>query len=291
MSKVFKPLKACGTEDHDLTLLDYPMLGSGKLDGIRCLIHEGMAKSLTFKRLPNLHIQGLPDGLDGELLTYNDDGHCERLSTVLGHVMRVEGAPRFIFNIFDDFTLESYGFQDRLDGLHNHGKPCVQVVQHFEVTSAAHAQELADAYFARGEEGLMLRRKDGLYKTGRSTFKEQILLKIKEFQDDEGTITGTIEQMHNGNVAEKDNFGRTKRSSAKAGKTPAGVLGALTLSWGGEDFELGTGFDATQRADLWNRRDEIIGQMVTFRYQNIGVHGRPVQPRFKTIRPAMDISS
>ena len=39
-----------------------------------------------------------------------------------------------------------------------------------------------------GYEGLMLRDPNGIYKFGRSSVKENILLKVKEFMDDEAEI-------------------------------------------------------------------------------------------------------
>ena len=64
-----------------------------------------------------------------------------------------------------------------------------------------------------GYEGIMLRDPNGTYKFGRSTARDNILLKVKRFLDDEAEVIGIEEKMSNQNVAEKDNFGRTERSS------------------------------------------------------------------------------
>ena len=51
-----------------------------------------------------------------------------------------------------------------------------------------------------GYEGLMLRAPDGPYKFGRSTVKENTLLKVKNFLDDEAEVIGFKEQTTNTNV-------------------------------------------------------------------------------------------
>jgi DNA ligase 1 len=59
----------------DLTGIKYPILASPKLDGIRCIMINGVAMSRTLKPIPNLYVQerlkNLPNGLDGELIVGN----------------------------------------------------------------------------------------------------------------------------------------------------------------------------------------------------------------------------
>ena len=94
--------------------------------------------------------------------------------------------------------------------------------------------------------------------------------------------------MHNENELQEDERGYAKRSKAKAGLVPAGCLGALVVAWRGTAFEIGTGFDQSQRNDLWKRREELRGQLVRFAYQSIGSRGRPLFPRFQGIRDPRD---
>ena len=65
---------------------------------------------------------------------------------------------------------------------------------------------------------------------------------------------------------------------------PMDTLGALSVRWHDVEFEIGTGFDDTTRADLWARRADLIGQSVTFKYQGIGSLGAPRFPVFRGIR-------
>ena len=136
----------------------------------------------------------------------------------------------------------------------------------------------------------MARQPQGRLKFGRSTMNEGILLKIKRFDTDEAEIIGVVEQMENTNPDIKDNMGHAKRSSAKAGKVPKGVLGALKCKWRGVDFEIGTGFTAEQRKQLWDIRDELPGRLVSFDFQGTGSKGRPRFPSFKGLRDKRDTS-
>ena len=70
----FKPLLSATIEDT--ASLRYPVLVSTKLDGIRCLVIDGVACSRNLKPIRNAYIQkciGKPEynGLDGELIVGN----------------------------------------------------------------------------------------------------------------------------------------------------------------------------------------------------------------------------
>jgi hypothetical protein len=63
---------------------------------------------------------------------------------------------------------------------------------------------------------------------------------------------------HNANEAEKEAFGCTKRTSAKAGQVPNGILGVLRVcNTAGQEFNIGTGLDAKDHKELWERRAVI----------------------------------
>jgi DNA ligase-1 len=135
----------------------------------------------------------------------------------------------------------------------------------------------------------MLRSPEGRYKFGRSTLKEGILLKWKRFHDDKAGIIGFEEKMHNANQAAEDELGYTKRSTSKVGMIPAGTLGALLVkNKTGVSFAIGTGFDDAMRKVIWESRDQHIGRLVTFTYQELSRYGVPRFPVFKGFRPEVE---
>lgn len=275
------------------TQVKFPIYASIKLDGIRCLIRDGKAVSRALKPIGNDHIRtelerfGL-HGMDGEILTYNEDGTVKTLNQINGDVSRSSGTPVWTYNVFDCTTRPEEPFEVRYSEYRN------MVKQVFHPRIVAHQQhwtgELSDLELFEdstvllGHEGVMVRSVRGHYKHGRSTVKEGLLLKLKRFSDDEAVITGFEERMHNGNEAFTNELGRTARSSDQAGMVPMDTLGALVLDWKGVEFKLGTGFDDDLRQEIWNNRPEYLGGAVTFNFKGIGSNGRPLIASFKAFR-------
>jgi DNA ligase-1 len=272
----FKPLLA---SEVDLEKLVFPVLASPKMDGIRALSINGKLTSRNMKLIPNLHVQQFtfPEYLDGEILTYTD-GKRDDFNTVQSKIMSRTGEPDFVFHVFDRFETPDAPFIMR------HAEIRERKVSHVLLNDLHDLQDYEEACVSDGWEGVMLRDPQGKYKFGRSTVKEGILLKMKRFDDDEAVITGTVERMHNSNEATKDALGRTERSSAKAGMVPMGTLGALSCTWRGVSFEIGTGFDDATRQSLWNQRSTLPGMLVNFKFQGVGSQGAPRFPVYRGMR-------
>lgn len=294
---VFKPMLAATCED--MAALRYPVLASPKLDGIRCLILDGVTVSRNLKPIPNHFVQdmlkGCPEGWDGELIVGEPNGAGVFERTQSG-VMSVSGTPKFTFFVFDNCK-DSFGFDARhstVEAVWSKAGHSTHVPHWWDRTCPLPHQHIADhaalmAYeqkaVEKGYEGIMVRDPHGAYKFGRSTVREGGLLKVKRWKDAEAVVVGMVELMHNGNEATTDALGRTKRSASKEGKTGKGVLGALVCELpGGVQFELGTGFSSAQRADLWRGSANVIGQTVTFKYQELSKDGVPRFPVWKAFR-------
>jgi DNA ligase 1 len=261
----FKPLLAATCED--ISTLRYPVLASPKLDGIRCVKLNGKAFSRKLKPIPNDFVRtwiesNLPDGIDGELMLRD---HRASFSDVSSAIMSRDGEPDFQFCAFD-LLLPALGsetivpFKTRFGNLIDWARAWQgherldrsHILNHALIANVEQMRALVDRHAAEGFEGTMVRHPEGRYKFGRSTVKEGILLKIKAFADEEATVIGVVEQMHNANEATVDNLGHTKRSSAKAGKRGTGKLGALVCRLeDGTEFEIGSGFTDAQRIELW----------------------------------------
>ena len=133
-----------------------------------------------------------------------------------------------------------------------------------------------------------MRAPDGLYKTGRATSKGGELLKLKRFLDSEAEIEGTEEEMFNGNAAETNELGRTKRSTAKDGLVGKGTMGALRVRdvSTGVRFSIGTGFTAAERREDWRS-----GDIVKYKYFPVGIKDAPRHPVYLGRRHPADISN
>lgn len=284
-------------EFKDLT---YPLGASIKLDGIRCLRVNGQTLSRSFKQIPNHYVQTqmihLIDGLDGELVTYNQDDTVRTFSEVQGDIMRFDGEPNFKFEIFDYVSSDlSKPYLTRIEELKSLTLPsfCVLVLPtiiHNEVELLA----FEDQALLDGHEGVMTRRLNGEYKCGRATFKSQDLIKIKRFVDSEAIIVGLEEKLSNENEATKDELGHTKRSSAKAGLVPAGTLGNFLVRdiYDGREFGIGTGIGLNDilRKAIWDNQSQYLGKIVKYKYQEVGTKDNPRIPSFQGFRDPRDMS-
>lgn len=299
------------SKGEEMTFADlaYPLGASLKLDGIRCLIVSGKVLSRSFKPIRNKFVQeqmkGLPDGLDGELVTYNLDGSIKTFNEIQSDIMSEDGEPNFKFEIFDYVknTLDRR-YDDRIsdlirlyDSLPNFCSLVLPTI----INNEAELLAFEEKALADGHEGIMTRNLKGPYKCGRATWKSQDLIKIKRFVDSEARIIGFEEKLSNQNEAEVDELGHTKRSSAKAGLVPANTLGTLLVAdiSSGVEFGIGTGIGLNEelKKEIWNNKSNFLGKIVTYRFQKVGSklddQGRlvPRIPSFQGFRDEDDYSS
>lgn len=287
----FKPMLAATLEKVES--LQYPMLASPKLDGVRAVVIDGTVLSRNLKPIPNRHVQKLFgkakfNGLDGELIV-GEAGHKDVFRSTMSGVTKYEGEPDVLFHVFDDFSC-SHQFHARLGAAAQRVKASkgFLVVDHVMVKSHETVTELEERYLADGFEGLMLRHPHGPYKYGRSTLRESFLLKLKRFMDDEAVVIDVEELMHNEND-HLDGLSK-RRSTKKEGLKAGGVLGALVVHNPKTDqtFKVGSGFTAEERRLLWAQRDTLAGRLVRYKYFPSGTDKRPRFPTFSGFRHAID---
>ena len=289
--KITKPMLA-GTFDPKKA--KFPYASTPKIDGIRFLMIDGQAVTRSFKPIRNEYIQAtlsaaLPDGIDGELTVGTTFQDC-------GAIMRIKGEPQFKVWIFDyvDPDGEMLGYMDRMEQLRDFEPfdlPCYETLYPTIVTNQDEVDALMIKNLSEGYEGLMLRDPSGVYKFGRSTVKENILLKVKSFLDDEAQVVAFKEKMINTNEAKKDAFGHSKRSHAYAGKVPAGTLGGFVLRMSdGREFTCGSGLNDALRDQIWSNREDYLGKLVKYKFMTTGIKDLPRHPVFVGFRDPADIS-
>lgn len=293
----FVPIKGDGLNPllyEDLEKLRFPLIASPKLDGIRALVRNGDLWTYRLKLVPNIHTRKLfrhMEGVDGELIAYGDGKQFRDTSSA---VMTRTGKPVIAFNLFDIHDEPDMPFHRRLKVLKKrwakYDNSESLLVPQWEISSLADLKEIENATVEEGYEGLIVRDPDGPYKYGRSTIKEGYLIKLKREYQEEAIVIGYTERMKNNNEQTRDEHGRAKRSSHKANKTGHGDLGTLVVRSEKyyKDFEVGSGFTAAERADLWKRRKKLIGKMVTFKFNEKGDYDVPRFPVFHGFRDRRD---
>ena len=288
-----KPLLAHTIEDT--SAIRYPVMVSVKLDGIRCLIIDGVAMTRSLKPIRNEYIQsiiGKPEfeGLDGELIVgdiFAKD--CYRVTN--SGVMSKDGEPDFKYHVFDWWNAPPLVFRERLAELNvERWGDHIIIVPHLIAHNEADLLKIEANVLEAGGEGIMVRSLDGRYKFGRSTMKEGILGKLKRFVDDEFEVIGFEERMHNGNEATVNALGHSERSSHKENKVGRGDLGALVCRTAdGLEFNVGSGFDDELRRQIWANRENVRGKLVKVKHFTVGVKDLPRFPTFLGFRDGDDL--
>lgn len=293
-----RPLLAAKTTDADLKRLKFPVLVSPKIDGIRACVVNGRLMSRSMKPIPNEYTQamfGRPEleGMDGELVVGNPWDKNLMQQTTSG-VMSKKGIPNISYHVFDHWDFKG-PFKARIDVAHTiaayHAKLPIVSVQHATVYDYERLMSLEAEFVTMGYEGLMIRDPYGLYKQGRSTIREGILLKVKRFVDAEATVIGYEPLMRNLNPAFADERGYTKRSSHQDNKVADSLLGTLLVQdmQSGVCFSVGSGFTEQQRKDLWQQRNTLAGRIVKYKSLSIGVKDKPRLPIFLGFRSPLDL--
>lgn len=292
---ITKPMLSATVHKYELHKLEYPIICSPKLDGIRCLIHPTLGPvTRSFKPVANEYIRGSlkevagDQYLDGELIALDDEGEALAFNPTQSAVMTRGGRPNYTFAAFDCFRRPDMAFVERIatvDGIVNGiNHPYVTSVTHSLVQNEEEFMSYATRNLEEGYEGTMIRHPEGPYKSGRSTLKQGWLIKYKEWEDAEGVVVGFEERMHNANEDQKDNFGHAKRSSHQENMLPMGTLGALLLGTAWGQLRVGTGFDDATRQEIWNGRRHYEGQTVKFKFQPFGMQDKPRFPVFLGFR-------
>ncbi len=293
-----KITKALLASAFDPDKAKFPYAATPKVDGIRFLMIDGVAVSRSFKPIRNEYIHAtlqanLPDGIDGEL-TCGDN-----FQDSTSGIMRIKGEPDFkvwVFDYVDPENDEILPYSQRMKQIAR-----LVVAQQWQgfryevlypemIESAEDVYTLQERWQSEGYEGVMLRDPEGTYKMGRASVKENILLKVKEFKDSEGVVTGFKEKMHNFNEPVRNIFGHIERKGGQGGLEPAGVLGSFIIEWEGQELKCGSGLNDEQRKEIWDNQEKYVGKLVKFKYMSHGVKDLPRHPIFLGFRDPDDMS-
>ena len=246
-----------------------------KLDGIRCLVtKDGMfsrgGKPIVsaphiFEALKKLFNKDPGLVFDGELYTDALKGDFNKIVSLAKRSKPTdadlaESKEHLQYWIYDIASSQDV-FSDRIteipgaleagvDFFKARKINCLVLVPTDKVESKEHLDELYQGYLANGMEGQMIRKGDSLYEGKRS----KNLLKRKEFQDAEFTITSVNEGI--GNWA---GYAKSVSYTTKDG------------------LAFDTGVKGTQEycKELLAKADEMVGKQATVRYQNMTPDGVP----------------
>lgn len=299
----FRPLLAY-RKNPPLNAIKYPKFGSPKFDGIRANHQESQElKTRKLKLVPNILVRKRFDDerltwTDGELIVGKptDSGVYAATESVVMSYAPPKPVDKVSLYLFDHFRDPSAPYWERLEELHRIRLPKhVVVVKQTILRNADEVLEYEEEQVRLGYEGIMLRDQYGRYKYGRSTLREEILMKYVRFEDSEAIITGFEEQMENQNEAKLNELGYMKRSKKQEGMVGKGTMGAILGYDPKKKWEvragMGPGLTGELRAELWARRHELLKKKSWFKYRfkPAGTKDKPRSPRYMGLRSSKDM--
>ncbi|MEA3362976.1 MAG: DNA ligase [Thermodesulfobacteriota bacterium] len=233
-------------------------LMSEKLDGVRGYWdgQQLFSKNGYLLNPPPEFITDFPDfPIEGEL--WGGRGTFEQTAGIVKRKQPHDGWLQLRFAIFDVPDAPG-GFTRRIKTAQNwfaaHPSIYAFVISQIPVIDKDHLQQELQRIENLGGEGLIVRKPDALYFSGRS----MEILKVKSFQDSEAMV-----------VAHLPGKGRNE-----------GRLGSLLVVLDdGTQFKIGTGFSDEER-----EHPPSIGEVITFKYYGKYLSGIPKFPAFLRIR-------
>ena len=274
---------------EDISDINYPVLGSAKIDGIRGNVLESAfrsrsGKTFKCKDIPLIYGQIIHqmEDFDGEFVSGSPtDPNCMQKTTscVNAYENPTDNLTFYVFDYIDDGAPALTRYRMYTQAVENIKKNFptarLEIVEKVMLRNEEELLAFEEKCLEEGYEGIMLQPPEGLYKHGRSSMKSQELMKLKRFTDGEMLITDFYEQMHNANEAEKDAYGHTTRSSKKENMIPMNTLGGFI----GIDMEtnkpmqIGSGRGLTKelRQHIWDNKEEYRGKISKYKHFNKGV--------------------
>jgi DNA ligase-1 len=303
-------------EKTNLDTIQYPLLASTKLDGIRTEFIEGQMFTRSMKQVPNEQLRGkfeiirkyaeTKDYLiDGEIFSPKvpfqliqscvmtqdcETVKAEKAWAKLCSELKVEMTREFAlqslqFHCFDVVKQGDFGesFANRslsiLDlDLHN----LVHVTNKI-VKSKEEVLQLFEEALHKGQEGLILRDPAGRYKCGRGTIKEGLIYKVKPWVTYDNVIIDVIQSEAVNEDAEKkvNEVGRSVTSKKKEDRHLIEMASCFKVKHNGKDLEVNIALSHDQKKDIWINRKLFIGRMIEYVGMEVGSKDLPRHCQFK----------
>lgn len=300
---MLKPMKA--SDVKDVEALHYPLEVLTKYDGVYALVVDGKLLGRSLKPFKNTYITELLsdpkfEGFVGELCETQESTSLARedlCRNTTSCVNTIDKEWEFEWKLFDYIHTDvvHLGYTERLEALYKRigyiSSPLdISIVESSTATCGADVVDMYEESLRLGYEGIILRSPDGKWKNGRSTLKEQFLLRMKPQSDSEAVVVGVVEAMENNNLALINELGYTERSSHQENKTGKGMLGSFLCIdlVSGKDITVSAGkLTHDERVEYFN--NPPIHQVVKYRSMTYGVKEAPRFARFYSFRAVEDL--
>lgn len=321
MMKDFKPMLAIDATDN-LKNIKYPKFASYKLDGIRCIFHPQLGMiARSLKPIPNKQLQEKFKFMveiarrgnriyDGEIYSHDntfqeitracmtqdftDKDTQKKLMKELKfkhkaeldvYIMRLLTSMKFhCFETYFDGIPEV--FMNKISIIKNLDHHSVVPVSQWVVNSADEVQALFKKALSEGYEGLILRAPESTYKFGRSTLKEEFMLKVKPFETEDLIIKDVLQASEVDPEAEKkiNELGYSVTSRKKDDRILIEKASAFLVDYNGNPMKVSLPMTDDEKIEIWVNRELYIGKTIEVKGMKIGAKDVLRHPNFVRFR-------
>ncbi|MFA5048558.1 MAG: hypothetical protein WC516_06055 [Patescibacteria group bacterium] len=321
--KPFRPMKAPNEQLPGNTAyekacnLTYPILGSDKYDGFRCIFYEGQQRTASLKPFNNIHInkkfQPIVNFINQEM-SYKPlfDGELMTPSLPFNVFSGIFRSDEMIlpedtkFYMFDGVYCDKFDeqFKDRQWYVEKASKafpelivPVEQKLLNSPEEVVAYYEEALSKSFIYNEEehficdGLILRSLDGHYKKGRGTLKEGLIYKLKPYQDFDAKIIDVIEGTKVDINAEKkiNEMGYSETSRKKGDRILGGwACDFVVLHENKKPLKVSIAESKEKKIEIWNNKEYYIGKTLEYKGLLVGAKDLPRHATSIRLRPDKD---
>ena len=178
----------------------------------------------------------------------------------------------YVFDLVD-LDKPKYVRHNKLMSLKEKGKGYMEVIHQTTLTCVDSIYQAYDQAIIDEYEGLVLVKKDSMYKQGRATLKENTILKLK---DDKQEFDGKIVSVEEGTFAREgsartvNELGRTVTSKLKEDRVPGGYCKGFRVRMDdGRELTVSLrGFNHEFKEEIWENPTEFVGAWVRFTGMN-----------------------
>lgn len=326
-TKTFKPILA-PNDEANLDEINYPIMASYKLDGIRCIFKEGQILSRSLKPIVNKQLKEKFEALrkysedhqcilDGEIyspiLPFQGISSCvmtqdfedkkaikkwaeiqEEFGLDVSREQALDSLKFYCFDYVDEGMLLDIYFDARYELVNT------KLTDYDDILVSVHhdlfqCKEEIEAYFEsalnNGFEGLILRDPKGKYKFGRGTLKEGIIYKVKPYRTFDAEITGVVQSTVVDPNAEKtiNELGRSVTSKKKDDRILIEKASAFYVDYQGKELKVVLAMTDKEKEAVWANKDEFIGRTIEYKGMLIGAKDVPRHPVMVRFREDKDV--
>jgi DNA ligase-1 len=314
--KNFKPMLAIDGSKF-LDRIRYPKFASYKLDGIRAIFHPKLGiVTRSLKPIPNKQIkdkfnfllkkaQEMNRIFDGEFYCHDmtfqeitstimtqdftDPKTIKKLNKELGENTSFEILDRIDnieFHCFETHSEIPELFFEKMDIIKSIKGTEIIIVNQNIVNNSNDIKNLFEKALKDGYEGLILRDFKSPYKFGRSTLKEEYMLKVKPFESFDAKIIDVIQATEVNPNAEKtiSELGYSITSKKKDDRVLINKASAFLVEYQGKPVKVVIAMTDLEKTHIWCHRNAYIGKMIEYKGMLIGSKDVPRHPVFLRFR-------